>query len=38
MSFMKVMKTKRKKELEEDVLHEGYEGQKEDRARGKCPS
>ena len=32
MSFIKVMKAKRKKELEEDVLHEGYEDQKEEGA------
>ena len=32
MSFIKVMKAKRKKELEENVLHKRNEGQMEDRA------
>ena len=32
MSFMKVMKAKRKIELEENILHKGYEDQKEEGA------
>lgn len=35
---MKVMKAQRKKDLEENVLHKGYEDQKQEGAGGRSPS
>jgi len=38
MSFIRVMKDKKEKSGQGNVLHQGYEGQKREIRSGKCPS